>query len=63
MLVDFGEKKEEALEMRLRKKYIIVQEPMMMMMMMMMIIIMIMRKINSPSVYEFLNFRLLNRAF
>ena len=61
MLVDFGEKKEEALETRLRKKYIIVQEPMMMMMMM--IIIMIMRKINSPSVYEFLNFRLLNRAF
>ena len=60
MLVDFGEKKEEALETRLKKKYLIVQEPMMMMMM---IIIMIMRKINSPSVYEFLNFRLLNRAF
>ena len=60
MLVDFGEKKEEALETRLRKKIIIVQEPMMMMMM---VIIMIVRKINSPSVYKFLNFRLLNRAF
>ena len=56
MLVDFGERKVE------KKKIIIVQEPMMMMMMMV-VIIMIMRKINSPSVYKFLNFRLLNRAF
>ena len=47
-----------------KKNIIIIIVMMMMMMMMMMTVnIMIMRKINSPSVYEFLNFRLLNRAF
>ena len=63
MLVDFGEKKEEALETRLRKKNYDSSGADDDDEMMMMVIIMIMRKINSPSVYKFLNFRLLNRAF